>query len=310
MLLAEVPKLGGLYAKAALASVTRRGGAGKNGPLTLPGERHEARGVRIQSTAVDAYDRLFHAPSGDLVPSAYVHSVAFPVAMSVMTRDDFPLPLLGMVHLSNHVEQTAPISRTDTLDISAWVENLRPHPRGAQLDVHTEASVNGRVVWRERAVYLAKGKFSLPASAGSPERGMTEQGLTERSTTARQDFVPPVPTALWSLGAGVGREYAGVSGDVNPIHLSSVSAKALGMKRTVAHGMYSVARVLAEAGRIQGVRADLGPCAWDVYFEAPILLPGKVSVAITDGPGDSREFTAWNAKNGRRHFYGDVRPVS
>lgn len=303
MLLTEVPKLGGLYAKAALASLTRRGG--KNGSLTLPGERHEARGVRIESTAVDAYDRLFHAPSGDLVPSAYVHSIAFPVAMSVMTRDDFPLPLLGMVHLSNHVEQSAPIRRTDTLDITAWVANLRPHPRGAQLDVHTEVSVNGGVVWAERAVYLAKGKFSLPASAGSPGRSATAEG-----TTARQDFTAPLPTALWSLGAGVGREYAGVSGDVNPIHLSSLSAKALGMKRTVAHGMYSVARVLAEAGRIGGVRADLGPCAWDVYFEAPVLLPGRVSVAITDGPGNSREFVAWNAKSGRRHFYGDVRPIS
>lgn len=47
----------------------------------------------------------------------------------------------------------------------------------------------------------------------------------------------PNPTALWQLGVDTGRAYASVSGDFNPIHLSVLSAKALGMRRSIAHGM-------------------------------------------------------------------------
>jgi acyl dehydratase len=39
------------------------------------------------------------------------------------------------------------------------------------------------------------------------------------------------------LPAGLSRQYARVSGDYNPIHLSSLSAKVFGFRSVVAHGM-------------------------------------------------------------------------
>ncbi|MGO1340962.1 MAG: MaoC/PaaZ C-terminal domain-containing protein, partial [Cellulosimicrobium funkei] len=139
-------------------------------------------------------------------------------------------------------------------------------------------------------------------------------------------FVPPPPTARWALGAGTGRAYAAVSGDRNPIHTSALGAKAFGFPRAIAHGMYTAARALAEAGPGRGDAYD-----WTVTFAKPVLLPGTVDVAlrpagdvpaevldavwqvasaVPDGagdPGTGVTYQAWDGK-GRLHLAGRVTP--
>ena len=77
-------------------------------------------------------------------------------------------------------------------------------------------------------------------------------------------------TAQWRVGDDLGRRYASVSGDHNPIHLHALSAKALGFPRAIAHGMWTKARCLASL-RLPDAFAV------DVQFKQPILLPSKVT---------------------------------
>ena len=49
----------------------------------------------------------------------------------------------------------------------------------------------------------------------------------------------------WKAPADIGRQYAKVSGDYNPIHLSAVSAKLFGFPTAIAHGLWNKARTLA-----------------------------------------------------------------
>ena len=90
------------------------------------------------------------------------------------------------------------------------------------------------------STYLAKGVF-LP-------------GIDKASAAARAAGLsrPRIPRPLWQLGVDTGRAYAAVSGDFNPIHLSVLSAKALGMRRSIAHGMYLASRALADVGAVKG----------------------------------------------------------
>ena len=74
--------------------------------------------------------------------------------------------------------------------------------------------------------------------------------------------------ARWRLPDDLGRSYAGVSGDVNPIHLHALSAKAMGFPRQIAHGMWTCARTLAALGR-----TSLGPSSSSVWFTRPVFLP-------------------------------------
>lgn len=292
--LPEVPSLSKLYVAAA-AEAARLFVAPRNGARRLPAARHHVAVVRPDLVKLTEYQHLIGETARDVVPAGYVHALAFPVAMSFMGREDFPLPLLGMVHLRNHVEYHAPITYNDLLDVTAWAENLAGHRAGTQVDVVAEVrrAGGGNPVWRGVSTYLAKGVF-LP--------GIDKPG----AASEREDFRPPLPTAVWQLGSETGREYAAVSGDFNPIHLSSISARALGMRRSIAHGMYSASRALAEVGTLKG-----DSFAWDIRFEAPVFLPARVALNITDaldadGAWERSDFVGWNAKSGRRHFVGSV----
>ncbi|TLM86461.1 hypothetical protein FDW83_01530 [Pseudarthrobacter sp. NamE2] len=294
VILGDMPSLSKLYVNAA-AQAARRRLLGAQGSAVLPAENHEVRGVTADVANLTAYQHLLGETASDVLPAGFLHALAFPVAMSVMNRDDFPLPLLGMIHLRNSVEQRSPVLFTDALDITAGVENLRGHRVGTQVDVVAEVRLAGKedLAWRGISTYLAKGVF-LPG-IDKPSAG-----------SAKAEFVAPDPTAVWQLGVDTGRAYAAVSGDFNPIHLSVLSARALGLRSSIAHGMYLASRALADVGSVRG-----GSFIWDVEFDAPAFLPCRVALGISSEEGGSgawerSRFVAWNPRSGRRHFSGTV----
>src|SRR6478736_7296314 len=90
-----------------------------------------------------------------------------------------------------------------------------------------------------------------------------DTATTEIYTLSLHDALP-----IWRVPADQGRRYAAVSGDVNPIHLNPLAAKAFGFPRAIAHGMWTMAHALAS------VEARLPErYAVDVAFRAPVLLP-------------------------------------
>lgn len=308
IVLPAAPSLRRLYARAGVAAAGavlpaptggRRRGSGRRAGSArrreLPAVEHVVEGVTVDAPGHEAFCRtvtapLREGPGGTEAFSGYLHALTFPVAMSVLTRPDFPLPVLGMVHLANEVEHLTPVAVGEHLTVTAHAEQLRPHRAGAQVDVVARlARGDGETVWTGRSTYLAKG-VRVPGSAEDP---------------ARREFVPPVPTGTWRLPSGTGRAYAAVSGDWNPIHLSGPSAKALGMKGAIAHGMYTASRALAEVGVPPGT-----PLRWTVEFAAPVPLPGTVAVAVHDdgrGPGwRSSAYAGWDPGRKRPHFTGAV----
>jgi acyl dehydratase len=81
-------------------------------------------------------------------------------------------------------------------------------------------------------------------------------------------------TADWRIDGDVGRRYGKVSGDVNPIHMSGLSAKAFGFPKAIAHGMWTMARSLA------GLQSQLPPeVDVDVAFKTPLHIPGTATYA-------------------------------
>ena len=310
VVLPGVPGLGGLYARGFAASA-RLAAAGRAGraPRTLPDVAYLAAGIRADADHLTAYQHLLGESASDVLPAGFVHVLAFPVATALMVRPDFPLPLVGMVHLANLVTQLRPVSLGDLLDVRAFAQNLAPHRLGTQVELVTEVRVAGAdhdvsagpVAWRGVSTYLAKGV----------RLGSERTADADADADKRTPFVPPVPTGQWRLAADTGRRYAAVSGDRNPIHLSALTAKALGFPRAIAHGMYSASRALAVVGAARG-----DAFTWAVEFAKPVLLPGTVTVQVAPDTGRSADdgtpyaYAGWNARTGKPHFTGGVRPIS
>ena len=307
VVLPGVPRLGGLYvrgvaASARLAAARRAGRA----PRTLPDVAYLAAGLRADADDLTAYQHLLGESASDVLPAGFVHVLAFPVATALMVRPDFPLPLVGMVHLANDVTQLRPVQLGDALDVRAFAQNLAPHRLGTQVELVTEVRIAGPdhdlsagpVAWRGVSTYLAKA-----VRLGS-------EPVADDDADERAPFVPPVPTGQWRLAADTGRRYAAVSGDRNPIHLSALTAKALGFPRAIAHGMHTASRALAVVGAARG-----DAFTWTVEFATPVLLPGTVTVRVAPDAqrsahdGTPYAYAGWSSRSGKPHFTGTVVPL-
>ncbi|RBY96299.1 hypothetical protein DQ237_10625 [Blastococcus sp. TF02-8] len=276
------PNMAALFAKAAL---TARGRGGD-----LP-DTHLARtGVTVDPANLAEYARVCRFPLADAVPATYPHMLTFPLQMALMSDRAFPLALPGLVHVRNRIDVVRPVAASETLDLEVWAERFAAHPSGATVDLCASVRAGGDEVWRGRSTYLARG---AKAPDGAPESDVTVSvGDLERSV------------ATWRIPDDAGRRYAAVSGDVNPIHLSGLTAKAFGFKRAIAHGMWVKARVLAAL-------ANRLPDAFtvDVGFRKPLFLPSTVTLATAQAEG-GWDVAVRNQKSGTEHLVGTIRPLS
>lgn len=227
-----------------------------------------------------AYAALCGFPRKDTLPLPYPHLLAFGLHLEIMTAGSFPFPAIGTVHLANSITQHRPIAVTERLQVTARPDNLRPHPKGQVFDLVTRVHSSAELVWEETSTFLRRGREHEGAPAG-----------------ATYPDAPPTGT-VWKLPGDLGRRYAGISGDHNPIHLSGLSAKAFGFPRQIAHGMWSVARCV---GALENRLPDR--VRVDVAFKKPILLPG--SVAFGSRPtDDGYAFSLTDPKSGAPHLAG------
>jgi acyl dehydratase len=105
-------------------------------------------------------------------------------------------------------------------------------------------------------------------------------------------------TATWRLKGDLGRRYASVSGDFNPIHVHPLTARLFGFPTAIAHGMWTAARCLAALGsRLPGALTV------QVEFKRPILLPATVVFAEA-ATGETIAFGVRDAKRDTPHLNG------
>lgn len=272
----RAPNLAVLYPKALL----RRGGVARTAAGSLPDAGLALRDVGVEPGRLADYARVCGFGLSDALPGTYPHVLAFPLAIAVMSEPGFPFPLPGIVHIGNTITQLRPITPTELLTFEVGAENLRPHHRGRQFDVVTEARVGDEPVWHGVATYL---------------RREPREELAPRTSA---EILPT--TASWRVPGSVGRAYAGASGDRNPIHLYPLTAKLFGFPRAIAHGMWVKARCLAA---LQGRLPDAYTVT--VQFAKPLPLPSTVDF------GARAEKDGWHfsvASKGRPHLTGRVEP--
>jgi len=268
--------------RASRSSPLRSVGAGGD---RLPGDEVVLEEARVERDHLAAYDDVCAFRLSDVAPPTYLHVLAFPLAMRLMTDGDFPFGVMGLVHIANRIDQRRPVRAGDAVELRVRAEDLRPHDRGRQFDVVAEAWRDDELVWEDRSTYLRREK------GGGEAKG------------DREPPGPPAGGARWRVPGDAGRRYAAVSGDRNPIHLHSVTAKLFGQPAPIAHGMWLKARCLAALeGRVPEA------CTVDVRFKLPVRLGQQVAFTARDGDG-RWSFELASAKDGRPHLSGTVAPL-
>jgi hypothetical protein len=244
--------------------------------------------VAIDSDRLAAYSRVCAFTLSNAVPPTYPHILAFPLQLSLMTDPSFPFGAIGLVHIHNRIVQHRPIRTSEKLQIDVTATPLEPHPRGKQFSLRTEVRTGEELVWEEVSTNLKRGGSDQSEDATAP--GSELPNAEELPTTA-----------TWSLPGDLGRRYGSVSGDLNPIHMHPLTARAFGFKAAIAHGMWTKARCLA------ALESRL-PDAFtvEVAFRKPILLPGKVEFCEAPGAGAAFnvQFGVRDPRKDRSHLDG------
>ena len=272
------PGMGAAFARAMVPS--------RRGPARLPSDPVRLDRYRQDPARLADYSRVCGFPLRDTVPPTWLHVLTFPLHVHLLGDRRSSVKLVGAVHVGNSMTLYRPVSVGEPLTIEVAATHLRPHHKGALVDLVGEIRVQGERVWEGVSTYLAQG-MHVPGEA---------------TELARMPFEPVVPQAQLRLAADLGRDYRRVSGDPNPIHTSRLAARVFGFPRPIIHGMWTHARALAaiEARLPDAYRAEAS-------FTKPITLPGTVGLHVASIAGGAR--IAVTSRDGRKpHLLMSVTP--
>jgi hypothetical protein len=248
--------------------------------------------VVIERKHLAAYSEICGAAAGATLPIAYPHVLAMPLHLAMLGAEAFPVKLFGLVHVHNRIAMRQPLSAEEPAEIRAWIEGHRETERGQEFELHTEYVVAGDAIWDETCTFLARRK---PPAGAKPGGARNADGAPDAAAMKSSSFRAP---------SGLGRRYGFISGDVNPIHMSDLSARAFGFPRAIAHGMWSLGR---SASDFEAEQFN-GGCELSVTFKLPIYMPSWLMLqrwSIENGSG----FALRDAQGEKPHLVGTLKSL-
>lgn len=246
-------------------------------------------GVMIDPRQVARYGSVCAFDASDVrngyVPITYPHVLAMPLHLKIMGHAAFPLRPMGLIHLANTIAQPRALEAGMTVNLVVGARNYRRTDAGLTFDIVTDLMRAGQTIWRETCVFMARWPESAQRAGGRPPR---------------PPKAPKDAQVLTELDVDLNRAwtYARVSGDFNPIHLNDRAARFFGLRGAISHGMWSLARSLAE----RPTDAAPSDARLETQFLTPVQLPARVNIKqwVEDG---QQKRAMCDVRTGRVHMY-------
>jgi acyl dehydratase len=189
------------------------------------------------------------------------------------------------------IDELAPLPADEPLQLRAWLDHVDDDGR--------------RVVLRQRLT-------TTTASGGHLECTMFAIVPLARDKGAKGKERPSVPTDARPIASvrftpGHARDFAVLTGDVNPVHWLVPAAKASGFRSTILHGFATLGRGIEMVirHRLAGDAAALRGV--DVKFVRPVVLPARVAYFVTPEQDGALGLFAGSAPGGPAALTGTVR---
>ena len=221
------------------------------------------------------------------VPFIYPQILTFGLMLEFMGSEYCPWPAAGMVHMVNRIEQHNPLFIGDDLRIELSTGDLFRHEKGQMFNIKFQVLRGGHLVWQATQSTLCR---------------VVKQPVGEQYRSVMHSETRLSRQASFSIPANIGRRYGKVSGDVNPIHLTTLTARAFGFKRAIAHGMWTKARALS-ALLPEGITER---AMAEVEFKLPLYLPGTVSL-WSNRSAQCAKFELRDGQGEKPHLRGQLR---
>lgn len=281
----RLPGMPGLFAKMICLSAVRDSGLPE---ATVLGSRGLVfQNFRISPENLSGFKKVCgYDPAGagpDCVPAPYIQTRFIGIIGRFISSPDFPINPMGLIQVGQSFELRRPVFQDTLLDLFCSLLDMTQTPKGVHTRFLLEAREGKELVWDGIATYFTRSKTPPPK--------------TKKDRSGEQPL--PVRETI-TLPENTGRRYAAISGDYNPHHLYAWTARFIGFKRAIAHGMWSLARASASLEKIFG-----HPAAYRVEgaLKRPIFLPGAVTLGY-ECRGNEAEFEFRHPASGIPHLKG------
>lgn len=275
IVLNSLPNMPIILAKAAIKSGSYQVGD------SLPAISAEWQNMSLDAKHLAQYNKICGFAEHKM-PATYLWTRAFPLIMRILVSKQFPLPAMGQVHLRNQISVHKTFDFSKKITITAAVAHSKLSSKGLEWTMQLTADVEGLSVWSSQSTFLHRCKTGIERNSKIIENADGE-------------------SQQWTLAKDLGRRYAAISGDYNPIHLGALSAKLFGFKQAIAHGMWSKARCLAA---LDAVTPDSGYQV-NVNFLKPVYLPSSVNFYVKPEE-DRQNFCLYDSTGEHRHLQGSI----
>lgn len=197
------------------------------------------------------------------LPVLYPHVLASPVYMHLLSHKEFPIPLIGSLHLRNHIIRHRPIEENEPLTLEVMTGEKRIVKQGIEFDFTILLSSNGERLWESVTTWLKKGNY------GSMYAQSPHAGIIKPIGDSRKHAEAYIPKEI-------GKRFARITGDYNPIHISKFIAPLFGLKRDVAHAMWVCADTIRQLPRPESE----SPLRVDLAFKGPLFLDSRYLIKL------------------------------
>lgn len=237
----------------------------QSGPTSMPELVTEYRVDQLPLDDIARYRAAFGFADGQ-VPVTWWYLLAQRAHLATMLDPRFPFKVVGVVHMDNALTEHGRAEPGQALVVKTVLRLLPPSSSGAlRCALDTTGSADGAPIFSCTSTYLIRRgarSGAKPALDAEPPSG---EIVTQ-----------------WTLDAMAGRRYARLSGDWNPIHLTGWSARLMGLRAPIIHGMHTLAASCAALEQQSSRHATAISCR----FRAPIPLGSSVTLRARMESGD------------------------
>ena len=252
----------------------------------LPTITYVRPSVILDAAHIAAYAKVCGYAPTQGVPIVYPQMLTFPLLMAFFSSPACPWPGMGTVHLANRIHQHSRLNAGDQVRVEVSTGEMLAHEKGQVFNMEMKILRGDELVWDATQTLLRIG---------------VKNPVGEKFISALNTNQPLSRQADISAPGDIGRRYGKVSGDMNPIHLSAISAKLFGFRAAIAHGLWTKARALAQI--MPPYTVD--QAAVNVEFKTPLFLPAKASLWTTHSEL-STAFEVRNNKGDKPHLRGQI----
>lgn len=268
----KFPAILPLFLKVFFLSLIRPSTLDQN--TTLPRVTVSLKGLSPEPKKVLAYKKVcgfssrIEPPLDEIhIPASYLQTLFIGLLGKFITTPHFPINPMGLIQVSQSFEQKRPITTDEILDLSCTLCGATKTAKGIQTqfsleitsDNESDKESDKEIVWKGISTFFIRDKKGRTKKKNTPKK-------EEKCLEIEESIFVPRNTGL---------EYAPVSGDYNPHHLYGFTARLIGFKQPIAHGMWSLARVTAS---MEKKFNPSYPLTVKGEFKLPIFMPARITL--------------------------------